>query len=111
MKSDKKELYQNRSQVDQKATARAAALPKGTEAPDFTLHSTPDQLVSLSDLRRKRLGRRASSGKCTTCYSRIRTRSRTRTCWSKPPRSASTSSHSPATSPGIPMPPGCVTIS
>jgi peroxiredoxin len=27
------------------------ALPAGTAAPNFTLHSTPDQLVSLSDLR------------------------------------------------------------
>ena len=26
-------------------------LPAGTEAPDFTLHSTPDQTVSLSDFR------------------------------------------------------------
>ncbi len=28
-----------------------AALPPGTPAPDFTLHSTPDQTVSLSDFR------------------------------------------------------------
>jgi peroxiredoxin len=27
------------------------ALPPGTEAPDFTLHSTPDQMVSLRDFR------------------------------------------------------------
>jgi peroxiredoxin len=27
------------------------ALPAGTPAPDFTLHTTPDQAVSLSDLR------------------------------------------------------------
>ncbi len=28
-----------------------SALPPGTSAPDFTLHSTPDQSVSLSDFR------------------------------------------------------------
>lgn len=27
------------------------ALPAGTKAPDFSLHATPDQLVSLSDFR------------------------------------------------------------
>ena len=26
-------------------------LPAGTEAPDFTLHATPDQSLSLSELR------------------------------------------------------------
>ena len=31
--------------------APPAVLPAGTPAPDFTLHSTPDQTVSLSDLR------------------------------------------------------------
>ena len=30
-----------------------SALKAGTPAPNFTLHSTPDQLVSLSDLRGK----------------------------------------------------------
>jgi peroxiredoxin len=30
---------------------RTEALPAGTEAPDFTLHTTPDQCVSLSDFR------------------------------------------------------------
>jgi peroxiredoxin len=29
----------------------AGALPAGTRAPEFKLHSTPDQLVSLSDFR------------------------------------------------------------
>ena len=29
----------------------AHALPAGTKAPDFTLHSTPDQTVSLEDFR------------------------------------------------------------
>jgi len=29
----------------------AGALPAGTNAPDFTLHSTPDQSVSLSEFR------------------------------------------------------------
>jgi peroxiredoxin len=29
--------------------SRKSALPKGTKAPDFNLHSTPDQLVSLSE--------------------------------------------------------------
>jgi peroxiredoxin len=29
----------------------AAILPAGTPAPDFSLHSTPDQLVALSELR------------------------------------------------------------
>jgi peroxiredoxin len=29
----------------------AAILPAGARAPDFALHSTPDQLVSLSDFR------------------------------------------------------------
>ena len=28
-----------------------AMLPPGTPAPDFTLHSTPDQTVSLHDFR------------------------------------------------------------
>src|SRR5882672_9347535 len=32
-------------------TERTAALPAGTLAPDFKLHSTPDQFVSLSDFR------------------------------------------------------------
>src|SRR5213594_1751956 len=31
--------------------AAAAPLPAGTQAPDFTLHSAPDQTVSLSDYR------------------------------------------------------------
>lgn len=30
---------------------RAAPLPRGTEAPDFELRSTPDQTVSLAELR------------------------------------------------------------
>jgi peroxiredoxin len=30
-------------------------LPNGTKAPDFTLHATPDQQVSLSDFRGKRV--------------------------------------------------------
>jgi peroxiredoxin len=30
---------------------RAAPLPPGTKAPDFTLHATPDQTVSLADFR------------------------------------------------------------
>jgi peroxiredoxin len=29
----------------------SSALPAGTQAPDFSLHSTPDQVVSLSDFR------------------------------------------------------------
>jgi peroxiredoxin len=29
----------------------ATALPPGTQAPDFSLHATPDQLVSLSDFK------------------------------------------------------------
>jgi peroxiredoxin len=29
----------------------ATALPPGTPAPDFSLHTTPDQLVSLADFR------------------------------------------------------------
>ncbi len=32
-------------------TEPAHALPSGTPAPDFTLHSTPDQEVSLSEFR------------------------------------------------------------
>ncbi len=32
-------------------TEPAEALPTGTPAPDFTLHTTPDQTVSLSDFR------------------------------------------------------------
>jgi peroxiredoxin len=31
--------------------SRSSALPAGTPAPDFTLQSTPDQCVSLSDFR------------------------------------------------------------
>lgn len=34
---------------DQKAASHAKPLAVGTKAPDFTLHSTPDQMVSLSD--------------------------------------------------------------
>jgi peroxiredoxin len=30
---------------------RTSALPTGTPAPDFTLHTTPDQTVSLSEFR------------------------------------------------------------
>ncbi|HWE62711.1 MAG TPA: redoxin domain-containing protein [Chloroflexota bacterium] len=33
------------------ADERHTALSPGTPAPDFTLHSTPDQMVSLSDFR------------------------------------------------------------
>src|SRR4051812_13743473 len=33
------------------ARAPAGALPPGTPAPDFSLHTTPDQTVSLSDFR------------------------------------------------------------
>lgn len=32
-------------------TTSSTPLPAGTEAPDFTLHSTPDQSVSLHDFR------------------------------------------------------------
>jgi peroxiredoxin len=35
------------------STHTASILPAGTGAPDFELHSTPDQLVSLSDFRGK----------------------------------------------------------
>jgi peroxiredoxin len=35
--------------------AQSTALPAGTKAPDFTLHTTPDQEVSLSDFRGKRV--------------------------------------------------------
>lgn len=38
----------NRTSTPQKAQK---ALAPGTEAPDFTLHSTPDQLLTLEDLR------------------------------------------------------------
>jgi len=31
------------------------ALPPGLNAPDFTLHSTPDQTVSLHEFRRRRV--------------------------------------------------------
>ncbi|HEY6418494.1 MAG TPA: redoxin domain-containing protein [Candidatus Binataceae bacterium] len=37
--------------TEQKTRNRAVALEAGTAAPDFKLHSTPDQLVSLSDFR------------------------------------------------------------
>ena len=36
---------------EQQAGSPASALEPGTQAPDFKLHSTPDQLVSLSDFR------------------------------------------------------------
>src|SRR3989449_66144 len=41
------------SRFDQRhlANHKSAALPAGTVAPDFTLRSTPDQFVSLSDFR------------------------------------------------------------
>ena len=34
-----------------KVVHRAMPLPPGTEAPDFELHSTPDQTVSLAEFR------------------------------------------------------------
>jgi peroxiredoxin len=34
---------------------QSTALPAGTKAPDFTLHTTPDQEVSLSEFRGKRV--------------------------------------------------------
>jgi peroxiredoxin len=34
-----------------KSVERQEPLPVGTEAPDFTLHSTPDQVLSLSSFR------------------------------------------------------------
>src|ERR1700758_2460533 len=37
--------------TQQEATVPHTALPAGTPAPDFNLHSTPDQTVSLHDLR------------------------------------------------------------
>jgi peroxiredoxin len=37
--------------ADTNSTKARELLPIGTEAPDFTLHSTPDQTVSLSDFR------------------------------------------------------------
>lgn len=38
--------------ADYRSTAEpAAALPMGTAAPEFTLHTTPDQTVSLTDFR------------------------------------------------------------
>ena len=36
-------------------------LPAGAAAPDFSLHSTPDQLVSLSDFRGVAEARRETS--------------------------------------------------
>ena len=36
---------------DQVAQAPKGPLAPGTRAPDFTLHDTPDQTVSLSELR------------------------------------------------------------
>jgi len=36
---------------DEPATSPTSTLGAGTRAPDFKLHSTPDQLVSLSDFR------------------------------------------------------------
>jgi peroxiredoxin len=36
---------------DREATNRTSILGRGTAAPDFSLHSTPDQLVSLGELR------------------------------------------------------------
>lgn len=39
------------ARADQKAKPRSNALAPGTEAPDFSLRSTPDQRVSLSDFR------------------------------------------------------------
>lgn len=38
--------YKNRTEPTE-------ALPPGAQAPDFTLHSTPDQTVSLSDFRER----------------------------------------------------------
>ncbi len=39
------------SKTGQENLNRTSALGPGTQAPDFSLHSTPDQLVSLSELR------------------------------------------------------------
>jgi peroxiredoxin len=36
-------------------TTKPAALPAGTQAPEFNLNSTPDQKLSLTDLKGKRL--------------------------------------------------------
>lgn len=44
----------NQTQVQPRAEAQqATALTPGTKAPDFTLYTTPDQSVSLSDFRGK----------------------------------------------------------
>src|SRR4051794_1695506 len=42
---------ENSSSGSQDTAAPTAPLPAGTPAPDFTLHSTPDQSVSLSEFR------------------------------------------------------------
>ncbi len=39
------------SKIEHGIVNRTSALGPGTPAPDFSLHSTPDQLVSLSELR------------------------------------------------------------
>jgi peroxiredoxin len=51
MKSSKNGPYENKSRMNRKAKSRPGPLPPGTQAPDFALHSTPDQLVSLSDFQ------------------------------------------------------------
>ncbi len=41
----------SRAKRARRATGTTGPLPAGRRAPDFTLHSTPDQTVSLSDFR------------------------------------------------------------
>ena len=42
-------MSQQATQSQQPKSRKSKALPAGAKAPDFTLHSTPDQFVSLSD--------------------------------------------------------------
>jgi peroxiredoxin len=39
------------TQKQQSGSRKSKALFSGTKAPDFTLHSTPDQFVSLSEFQ------------------------------------------------------------
>src|ERR1700733_9506885 len=49
----KEKVMANERTIEQKPSprSRSSALRAGTAAPDFTLHSTPDQSVTLRDFR------------------------------------------------------------
>ena len=51
MKGEKQEKRAGAGNKDYQSYGPSTALQAGTAAPDFTLHTTPDQTVSLTDFR------------------------------------------------------------